>query len=212
MDKELLKRQISDDIFTTPDDAVFRSSELGFGGDIHVYQTADGERTYMPAVTHDEYLGKMPENTGTILDEVIRSILNAVMSMNYSSNEAKIIKADSEEQIAWGWASVVSEKGEAVTDRQGDIISPDEMEKMATKFMLSARQAKAMHDGEGIGEVVHSFPMTKQLAKEFGLTTDREGWIIAMKISDTDIWNRVKSGQLKAFSIGGTGRSEPINE
>jgi hypothetical protein len=77
------------------------------------------------------------------------------------------------------------------------------MEKAATDFMLNARQAKEMHRGEQIGEVVHSMPLTSEIAKALGIEMSREGWAIAMKIHDDGVWERIKSGKLKAFSIGG---------
>jgi len=106
----------------------------------------------------------------------------------------------------------VTENGEPVVDRQGDVITPDEISKAATEFMLSVRVAKAMHDGEQIGHVVHSFPVTNELAKALGIQSDREGWIIAQKITDDEVWKRVKSGELKAFSIGGNAVSEDIDD
>lgn len=123
---------------------------------------------------------------------------------------ADVIKVDGERRIAWGWASVSTVKGEIVTDRQGDRITPVEMEKMADGFMMSARTAKAMHEGGGVGEVIHSLPLTKELAAALGIESDREGWIIGMKIHDEDTWQMFKTGKLAAFSIGGKARRKEI--
>jgi hypothetical protein len=125
------------------------------------------------------------------------------------TKSADVMKLDSERRIAWGWASVSTVKGELVTDLQGDTIVPAEMEKMADRFMASARTAKAMHEGDQIGEVLHSFPLTMELAKAFGMETDREGWIIGMKIKDDAIWKGFQEGRYKAFSIGGKARRTP---
>jgi hypothetical protein len=114
-----------------------------------------------------------------------------------------ILKLDNERRIAWGWASVSTIKGELVTDLQEDTITPAEMEKMADRFMASARMAKAMHAGDQIGEVLHSLPLTAELAKAFGVETDREGWIIGMKIHSNEVWAGFKDGTYKGFSIGG---------
>lgn len=117
----------------------------------------------------------------------------------------KILKSSEEQRIVYGWASVATVKGALVTDTHGHVITPNEMEAMANDFMLSVRTAKAMHQGNPIGEVVHSLPLTADIAKAFGITVDREGWIIAMKIHDNATWDRVKSGELGSFSIGGRG-------
>jgi hypothetical protein len=125
------------------------------------------------------------------------------------AKSADILKLDAERRIAWGWASVSTVKGELVTDLQGDTITPAEMEKMADRFMASARMAKAMHEGDQVGEVLHSFPLTAELAKAFGMETDREGWIIGMKIHDDETWRGFTEGAYKGFSIGGKGRRKP---
>lgn len=122
---------------------------------------------------------------------------------------AEVLKLDSERRIAWGWASVSTLKGELVTDLQGDTITPSEMEKMADRFMLSARLAKAMHEGDQIGEVIHSLPLTKELADAFGVQTDREAWIIGMKIHDDAVWAGFREGRYKGFSIGGKAKRKP---
>jgi len=120
----------------------------------------------------------------------------------------RIVKADDEQRIVYGWASVATHDGEPVVDSDGDIVPADEIEKAATAFMQDARMAKAMHDGEGIGEVIHSLPVTKAIADALGIESSREGWVIAMKIHDDATWQRVKDGELSAFSIGGTAKRE----
>jgi hypothetical protein len=122
--------------------------------------------------------------------------------------EGKILKADDEQRMVYGWASVVTEKGEPVIDRQGDVISPETMVKAVNKFMEHVRVGKAMHTGEQVGVVVHSFPITKELGDSLGIHSDREGWIVAYKVYDDAVWEMVKSGKLAAFSIGGRATKE----
>jgi len=122
--------------------------------------------------------------------------------------EGKILKADDEQRMVYGWASVVTEKGEPVIDRQGDVISPETMVKAVNKFMEHVRVGKAMHSGEQVGVVVHSFPITKELGDSLGIHSDREGWIVAYKVYDDAVWEMVKSGKLAAFSIGGRATKE----
>lgn len=124
----------------------------------------------------------------------------------------QILKADDEQRIVWGWASVISENGVSVVDTQGDVIKAETLMKAATEFMLSTRVTKEMHIGGKVGEFVHSLPLTKELADAFGIKSDKEGWIVACKVYDDNTWNRVKSGELKAFSIGGRAKREKINE
>lgn len=214
---DLLKRQLDDDVFTLSYEAQVRSTALGLGGRIHVHQTADGQAVYMPGASQQEYLSLYAQQSESpdmvsrregLLTEAIAAIIAAVMT-NTVTKSAEVLKLDTARRIAWGWASVSTLKGALVVDRQGDTITPDEMEKMADRFMVSARTAKAMHDGDGIGEVLHSLPLTVELAKALGLESDREGWIIGMKIHDDAVWQKFVSKEFTGFSIGGRAKRRP---
>jgi Putative phage serine protease XkdF len=119
-------------------------------------------------------------------------------------------KANNTGSYVRGWASVVSIAGKAVEDSQGDVISIDELRKAAHKFVTEARVAKAMHRGSPVGEVVESIVVDDDVAKALDIGSDRRGWWIGMSITDEAIQKRVRSGELKAFSIGGKGRRTPI--
>ena len=211
------KRQISEDVFTTTMEAVQRAHQLGLGLVAHMTEGPDGQAYYMPGESHDAYLalvgqtgmiaedGAEVENPAAeLIESVISAAIEAVMGATMEKRAAKIIKLDEEARIVWGWASVVSIDGKPVVDRQGDIIAPDVMTKAADRFMLDVRVAKAMHEGAQVGEVIHSLPLTKALGEALG------GWIVAMKVHDDGVWDRVKSGELAAFSIGGIGKRNAI--
>ena len=119
------------------------------------------------------------------------------------SVEGQILKADEEQRMVYGWASVVTEKGEPVVDRQGDVIEPNTLVHAVNKFMEHVRVGKEMHKGDQIGAVIHSMPITKEIGESLGIQSDREGWIVAFKVYNDDVWAKVKSGELAAFSIGG---------
>ena len=134
----------------------------------------------------------------------------SVSEMTKANIEGKILKTDDEQRMVYGWASVVTEKGEAVVDRQGDVIEPDTLVKAVNDFMEHVRVGKAMHTGEQVGTVVHSLPITKEIGDALGIQSDREGWVVAYKVFDDSIWAMVKSGELAAFSIGGRAIKEEI--
>lgn len=120
-----------------------------------------------------------------------------------SENQISILKFDDEQRVAYGWATIISKAGEPVIDLQGDIISSEELLFATTDFMKSARMAKAMHTGGQVGEVIHSFPLTAEIAKSLGIETENEGWLVGVHVSDDVVWNLVKQGKYAAFSIGG---------
>lgn len=121
-------------------------------------------------------------------------------------------KADAEGRYVRGWASVVSVDGEAVTDWQGDVIAMDELRKAAHQFITDARVAKAMHEGAAVGEVVESVIVDDEFAKALGAATTQRGWWIGMRLTSDAIRKRVRSGELKAFSIGGRGKRRKIED
>ncbi len=126
--------------------------------------------------------------------------------------EGQILKTDDEQRMVYGWASVITEKGEPVVDRQSDVIEADTLVKAVNKFMENVRVGKMMHTGEQVGQVVHSMPITKEIGESLGITSDREGWIVSLKVFDDEVWDLVKSGQLTAFSIGGKAKRKVIDD
>jgi hypothetical protein len=125
--------------------------------------------------------------------------------------DALVLKVDDDQRTVWGWASVATQGGQSVVDRQGDIITEADLMKAAHEFMLSARAAKAMHEGPQIGDVVESMVITKERASVLGINdVTKTGWLIAMKVNDDAVWKRVKSGELTAFSIGGRGKRREV--
>ena len=312
-DKDLLpdmkKAQYANDIFTTEQEAVARSYDMGFGGATHVSEY-NGQAVFMPAEGHDAYLAYYgaedeeddPETPSSERMEMLRMVIEEILKedvqkaeyqgkavslnkprriqdgnkkfevfvqdgdkvkrvtfgdpnmqirrdnpkaranfrarhscdtatdktsakywscrmweadtsvseMTKSSIEGKILKVDDEQRMVFGWASVITEDGEPVIDRQGDMIEADTLVKAVNEFMEHVRVGKAMHSGEQVGVVVHSLPITKEIGEALGIHSNREGWVVAYKVFDDSVWERVKSGELAAFSIGGRAQKQEI--
>lgn len=119
-----------------------------------------------------------------------------------------IVKSDEELRVVYGWASVIEQNGETVIDRQGDSIAPQTLVKAAHAFMQESRRSKEMHRGTSIGEVVESIVLTKDVQKTLGVTLDKVGWYIAIKINNEDVWNKIQTGAYRAFSIGGRAKRD----
>jgi hypothetical protein len=215
---DLKKYQTDFDVFSDPLSAKSRSNAIGLGGSIHVYDV-NGQAYYMPGGTHKEYLQHMDtenEYTEEDYDEVTEDrmieALRAVVAeiMNKADITGRILKVDEEQRLIYGWASVITEKGVPVVDLQGDIIEADVLVKAVNEFMENVRVGKTMHVGEETGKVIHSMPVTKEIGDALGIQSDLEGWIVAYKVYDNDVWDRVKSGELRAFSIGGRAQREEL--
>jgi hypothetical protein len=127
-----------------------------------------------------------------------------------SQDDFKIIKVDEEHRILYGWASVTTYKGELVVDRQGDAIETDTMHKAVHEFMKGVRVGKFNHDGEPIGQIVHSFPVTKEICAALEIQSDKEGWITGFYVEQDELWEAVKSGEYAELSIGGAAMREEL--
>src|SRR5512139_52273 len=121
-----------------------------------------------------------------------------------------IAKTDAPRRHVYGWLSKVIEcDGTPVVDRQGDIIPVDELEDAAKAFALDSRAADVLHDGSPVGRVFESYVSTpeKRLAQGYQSDDQSVGWWIGMEVPP-DVFARVQSGELGAFSIGGQAVSE----
>jgi len=126
---------------------------------------------------------------------------------------AQIVKADADQNMVFGWASVIENAdGSPAVDSQGDVIYPDELEKAAYKFVLEVRKAGEMHRRvEGVGELVESVVLTKAKREAMGLPAGATGWWVGFKVAP-EIFAKVKSGQYAGFSIGGRGTRKEMTE
>jgi len=125
------------------------------------------------------------------------------MTKSEFESYGKVTKMDDDQRIVYGYASVISKDGVPIVDRQGDIITAEELEKAASQFMLGERNGKTMHKGEPTTTIIHSFPMTNETKKAYEIESPYEAWLIAVKVHDDETWAKVKEGELKDFSIGG---------
>lgn len=129
--------------------------------------------------------------------------------------DVPIVKRDDELRTVYGWASVIAESGNVVTDHQGDRIGETELVKAAHEFVAASRHGGLLHaaDDQGAafkgGEVVESLVLTPDVQKALGVDLGKVGWFIGYRVADPDAWDLVKAGTLRSFSIGGAARREP---
>lgn len=124
---------------------------------------------------------------------------------------ATIVKADADQNMVFGWASVIEkEDGTPIVDSQGDVLHADELEKAAYKFVLEVRKAGEMHRTiEGVGDLVESVVLTKAKREAMGIAPGASGWWVGFKVAP-EIFAKVKSGEYGGFSIGGRGVRKEI--
>ena len=118
----------------------------------------------------------------------------------------KIEKANDEKMLAFGWASVaVRADGGQIEDWQGDIIDPEVLEDAAYEYVRLYRDGGEMHERGGVAALVESVVFTEEKQRLIGIPegTLPVGWWIGFKVSDPDVWEKVKDGTYSMFSIEG---------
>ena len=123
-----------------------------------------------------------------------------------------VVKADDgerEQQKAWAPVLIPNE-----TDKQGDVIPADEIEKAAHQFLAEFRNIDTDHDLlSGRGAPIESWTLKE--ASTFTLPDGGESreypagtWMLGVEFAD-QAWQRVKSGDLTGFSIYGEAEEVP---
>lgn len=115
-----------------------------------------------------------------------------------------VAKVDEGLGLVFGWGIVCQDGGRPYVDSQGDEVPDGAMLAATTDFMQHRRTAKVMHAGAAVGEIVHSFPLTTEIAKAMGIDPKgRSGWMIAMKPRSAEVLRKFRDGTYSGFSIGG---------
>lgn len=132
-------------------------------------------------------------------------------------NKFTITKTEPDKMLVFGWGNVaITKDGEQVTDLQGDVIDPEELERAAYDHVLNFRNTGERHD-PGLrrkGRLVESCVFTKEKQEAMGIPpgTVPEGWWVGYKIDDPDAWEKIKKGEYQMFSIEGKGQRTPIEK
>ena len=125
---------------------------------------------------------------------------------NVIKSRFRIMKSDDEKMLAFGWANVsMRVDGELIEDWQADIIEPEELENAAYEYVLLYREGGVMHERGGVAVLIESVVFTEEKMQAMGIPagTLPVGWWIGFKITDKDVWEKVKNGTYQMFSIEG---------
>lgn len=127
-----------------------------------------------------------------------------------------ITKSDNGRHLAFGWASIaVKNNGEVVEDWQEDIIEPAELENAAYEFVELYREGGEMHERGGAAVLVESIVFTEEKIQAMGIPAGilpDAGWWIGFKVLDEDVWEKVKDGTYRMFSIEGTAERVEVED
>lgn len=120
--------------------------------------------------------------------------------------ESPIIKVDQDKHLVTGVVYAPD-----VVDSQGEFMKADAIEKAAHDFMQSSRQIDERHNfvtNESVS-VVESY-VAKADTEVDGQVVKKGTWLITTKVEDDKLWEAVKKGDYKGFSMGGTGTRKEV--
>ena len=100
-------------------------------------------------------------------------------------------------------------------DLQGDVLSPETIEKTAHDYMIRSRKAGQMHQGPALkgAEVVESYiapcDMTIQCTDGNTQTVRKGSWVMGTVWPEQQ-WDAIKKGKFTGYSIQGKGARIPL--
>jgi len=129
--------------------------------------------------------------------------------------KGELSSVDKQHKTAYGWAYVCKKGSAVVEDHSGDTWDITEVEKTAHEFVLDCRVGGESHVVKGGAELVESLVFSEAVQKALGIDIKKdnesvEGWFVGFRINDDELLQKVQSGELAMFSIGGVGIREDI--
>lgn len=118
-----------------------------------------------------------------------------------------------DKRLVFGWAYMTNTNiGETMIDHSGDIVDIEEVEQAAYKFVKLWRDGSDNHERGGVAVLVESMVFSKEKAVALGIPTGvlPSGWWVGFEVMDDDVWEKVKTGEYKMFSIEGSARRVPV--
>lgn len=118
-----------------------------------------------------------------------------------------------DKRLVFGWAYMTNTNiGETMIDYSGDIVDIEEVEQAAYKFVKLWRDGSDNHERGGVAVLVESMVFSKEKAAALGIPTGvlPSGWWVGFEVMDDDVWEKVKTGEYKMFSIEGSARRVPV--
>lgn len=126
------------------------------------------------------------------------------------SSNVQILKIDDEQHLVYGVVLIPD-----VTDAQGDVISPQDVQEAAHKFIDDLYLNKSCLGDNHTSEAKNSYPVESYIApqdlKINNKKVSKGSWILVSKVLDKRIWRKIKDGTYTGYSIGGRGHRQDIN-
>lgn len=116
----------------------------------------------------------------------------------------EFFKMDDDKRLVYGFVLVPN-----VVDLQGDICSKEDIEEAAHDYLVNARLIKAQHRSATDADVVESYIAPADI-RVGDIIIPEGSWMMVTRINSTAMWQAVKKGDIRGYSIGGIGTREEI--
>lgn len=169
-----------------------------------------GNRLIILAKQRDGRLAsQLSEYAVALHDKIPCWMYTNFVKVDQTKTVGELIKADDEQQIIFG---IVLKPD--VPDSQGDIFSPEEVERAAHSYLIKSRLFDWRHQRTLPPDQV--MPVESYIAPtDFevnGKRVPKGSWVMAAHVADKGIWSQIKSGAIRAYSIRGFGIRKPIRD
>jgi hypothetical protein len=151
---------------------------------------------------------KIGKSCNRILEVRPTIVVKTKSQEEVSNQEMVICKTDDDKRMVYGVFLYPEE-----ADHDGDVISADDIEKVAHGFMADYRTIDEMHKDVIEADIVESALAWKDGLEIYGEKKVKKGtWFGAVKVHDEKVWDKVKSGLYKGFSVRISGVREEWTE
>ncbi len=186
-------------------EAEIRKAFEGEGEEARVYveQTFDNsvivkdwEQSRYFEVPYVDMEGELVLGTPKEVDKVYVEVKKSKHEMT-----GPIVMKNASKQIAYAAVLVPNE-----VDHDGDILSPERVEKAAHEWMLAYRNIDLQHTLNNVAHPVESYilPMDMHVGK---FKLPKGTWILASQVQDKQTWERIEKGELTGYSVMGIRRT-----
>lgn len=161
------------------------------------------ESDWAPAEFKAALQQKTTETRKKVERELTISVSNMPEEVAKKLKNSEIAKANDEEQIVLGIASVSTVNGELVKDLHGDEVTTQALVEFNRSLISGSRAGKFMHEGEAVTEIVAGLVLSQDWQKALGIDLGYEPYLVEIHVPDATDWAEVKKGEWM-LSVAGT--------
>jgi hypothetical protein len=115
-----------------------------------------------------------------------------------------LFKMDEEQRLVYGVVLIPD-----IEDLQNDICDKKDIQEAAHDYLVNSRLIKAQHNAPTDADVVESYIAPADIPLGNGIVP-AGSWVLVTKINSDAMWDAVKRGDIRGYSIGGIGAREEM--